>query len=175
MELTRYRWTQGLIAPDPHGTLVSFADYEALRAQVEAVNAQLMKQELDWDVARNDLLAKVNALEKKRDDLIHGLHLPQFVQVQVEQKYRSLIEQLATAQAQNLQLAQEGLKAGDTIARLTARVRQLEEALKLYREASFQSHSGHWDKTGGSGTGCPECIRANGLREQADALAKGSI
>ena len=38
------------------------------------------------------------------------------------------------------------------------------------REASFQSHNGHWDMTGGAGSGCPECVRAGKLREEADSM-----
>ena len=45
----------------------------------------------------------------------------------------------------------------------------LMSAMDLYKQASFQSHSGHWDKTGGSGAGCPACIRANELCQQAQA------
>ena len=44
---------------------------------------------------------------------------------------------------------------------------ELRKAMELYREASYQGHSAHWDKTGGSGTGCPACIRATELRAQA--------
>jgi hypothetical protein len=39
MTPTRYLWTQGLISPDPQGTLVSLADYEALRQQLESETA----------------------------------------------------------------------------------------------------------------------------------------
>lgn len=46
----------------------------------------------------------------------------------------------------------------------------LEKACSLYKSASYQSHSGHWDPTGRSGGGCPECIRARTLRDEADAL-----
>ena len=45
-----------------------------------------------------------------------------------------------------------------------------EEAFSKMREASFQSHSGHWDMEGTGGKNCPECIRANKLRHEADAL-----
>lgn len=62
-------------------------------------------------------------------------------------------------------------------ARLTKRVEELErhvatlvQAGNLYRQASFQSHSGHWDSTMQHGKGCPECIRANDLRKQADEM-----
>jgi hypothetical protein len=49
---------------------------------------------------------------------------------------------------------------------------KLVEAYRLAREASFQSHPGHWDRTGQSGTGCPECIRASRLRDEAHKLFK---
>ena len=46
----------------------------------------------------------------------------------------------------------------------------LTQACTLYKSASFQRHSGHWDPTGRSGGGCPECMRAMTLRDEADAL-----
>ena len=65
----------------------------------------------------------------------------------------------------------------DEIDRLTKRVKELErhvatavQAGNLYRQASYQSHSGHWDSTMQGGKGCPECIRANDLRKEADEL-----
>lgn len=44
------------------------------------------------------------------------------------------------------------------------------KASDIYRNASYQGHSSHWDKTMMGGAGCPECIRARKLREEADAL-----
>lgn len=46
----------------------------------------------------------------------------------------------------------------------------LTQACTLYKSASFQRHSGHWDPTGRSGGGCPECRRARILRDEADIL-----
>ena len=46
----------------------------------------------------------------------------------------------------------------------------LKKACSLYKSASYQNHSGHWDPTGRSGGGCPECMRAMTLRSDADAL-----
>ena len=48
----------------------------------------------------------------------------------------------------------------------------MRKAIALLRSASQQSHAAHFDKTGGSGTGCPECIRARELREKADAILR---
>lgn len=48
----------------------------------------------------------------------------------------------------------------------------MRKAIALLRSASQQSHEAHFDKTGGSGTGCPECIRARELREKADAILR---
>ncbi|MBF0102060.1 MAG: hypothetical protein HQK77_14250 [Desulfobacterales bacterium] len=44
----------------------------------------------------------------------------------------------------------------------------LKDAFLKMREASFQSHTGHWDKEGTGGINCPECIRASELRKEAD-------
>lgn len=44
------------------------------------------------------------------------------------------------------------------------------KAYKLMREASFQSHVGHWDPSGMAGRNCYECNRAYRLRDEADKL-----
>ncbi len=46
----------------------------------------------------------------------------------------------------------------------------LEAAIDKLRQASFQSHNGHFDMTRQGGRGCPECIRARKLRDQAEEL-----
>jgi len=46
----------------------------------------------------------------------------------------------------------------------------LRRACELYKAASLQDHSGHFDPTGQSGLGCPECMDARKLRREADAL-----
>ena len=51
--------------------------------------------------------------------------------------------------------------------RIDDRVRKI---MNIYREASFQSHAGHWDSSGTGGANCQECIRARRLRSQADKL-----
>lgn len=51
-------------------------------------------------------------------------------------------------------------------------VTQLNKACDLYKEASYQSHSGHWDREGTGGRHCPECIRARELRDLADKARK---
>ena len=43
-------------------------------------------------------------------------------------------------------------------------------AAMLYRKASFQSHSGHWDMKGTMGKNCPECIMADETRAKANAI-----
>jgi hypothetical protein len=49
-------------------------------------------------------------------------------------------------------------------------LRILLKVIGLLKEASNQSHNGHWDKEGNSGRTCPECIRARELRDKADKL-----
>lgn len=58
----------------------------------------------------------------------------------------------------------------DEIDRLSTVCKTLEDACKLYRKASIQSHTGHWDRTGRYGEGCEECINAKRLREEADLM-----
>lgn len=43
-------------------------------------------------------------------------------------------------------------------------------ACEIYKSASFQDHSGHWDPTMKHGAGCQECKRAQRLRGEADAI-----
>jgi hypothetical protein len=52
------------------------------------------------------------------------------------------------------------------------KLEKIKKACELYKEASYQSHSGHWDSTGQHGAGCPECIRARELRDKADKILK---
>ena len=47
--------------------------------------------------------------------------------------------------------------------------------IDLLRQASSQSHSGHWDKTGGGGSGCRECIRSYEIRERVRGLLTSSV
>lgn len=49
-------------------------------------------------------------------------------------------------------------------------IRLLLGACSIYKSASFQDHSGHWDPTMRRGDGCPECKRAQRLRAEADAI-----
>ena len=60
----------------------------------------------------------------------------------------------------------------DVIEQLQNENRRLKKACELYRQASIQSHSGHWDPTGKWGAGCPECNRASQLRSEAEAALK---
>ena len=49
-------------------------------------------------------------------------------------------------------------------------LRLYEKSFQKMRQASEQSHNGHWDSKMTSGANCPECIRANGLRKEADDI-----
>lgn len=44
------------------------------------------------------------------------------------------------------------------------------QAYQKMREASLQSHYGHWDGKGTGGQNCPECVKSRELRSEADAL-----
>jgi hypothetical protein len=63
----------------------------------------------------------------------------------------------------------------DRAIKAEARLRELAEAYEIMREASFQSHSGHWDPQRTGGQNCPECIRSRTLREKADSLASAAL
>jgi len=73
----------------------------------------------------------------------------------------------ATAYGENLGLKERAEKA-------EAREAALREALALafakMTEASYQGHSSHWDSTMQHGAGCPECIRASRLRDEAKVM-----
>lgn len=49
------------------------------------------------------------------------------------------------------------------------------EAFKKMRSAASQSHAAHFDRTGRSGLGCPECIRADKLRAEAEVLFEEAL
>jgi len=57
------------------------------------------------------------------------------------------------------------------IERLRAVNDRLCQASSIYRAASLQGHSSHWDPEGTGGRNGPECIRADKLRKQAHAIA----
>lgn len=61
------------------------------------------------------------------------------------------------------------------IERLTIRGAAYEEAYGIAYQATFQSHTGHWDKTGQHGAGCPECIRAHEARENCDKALRDGL
>jgi chromosome segregation ATPase len=53
------------------------------------------------------------------------------------------------------------------LTRLRGLIRALPQAIELYEQASTQSHSGHWDRTGQHGAGCEECQRAYDVKQKA--------
>lgn len=61
-------------------------------------------------------------------------------------------------------------RANTYIGELEAENERLKQAAALFREASFQGHSSHWDSQGTSGANCPACSKASNLRRQADDL-----
>ena len=61
-------------------------------------------------------------------------------------------------------------KQQQEIERLRAENDKLRQACRLYRDASLQGHSSHWDPQRTGGLNCPECIRADKLRTQADSM-----
>jgi len=54
-------------------------------------------------------------------------------------------------------------------------IESLKKAYKTLREASFQSHDGHWDPEGTHGQNCPECIRARKIRQEADEIFDSAV
>jgi hypothetical protein len=48
------------------------------------------------------------------------------------------------------------------------------QAYSLMKQATFQSHTGHWDHKGTCGANCYECKRADELRNEADRLFEES-
>ena len=44
------------------------------------------------------------------------------------------------------------------------------KAARIYRAASLQEHSSHWDSKGTRGASCPECERSRKLRAEADSI-----
>lgn len=112
------------------------------RDTLQAKLAESEKAAYDVSGVINGLKAKLAATEQERDEL----------------------EKLT---GESADIIQKFEKSNDA---LQARLAVLEGALELYKQASCQSHNGHFDMTGQSGNGCPECIRARELREQAEAV-----
>lgn len=69
----------------------------------------------------------------------------------------------------------ERAKMQEEIDRLKIRSEAYENAYRIAYQATYQSHSGHWDKTGQHGAGCPECIRAREARENCDAALREGL
>lgn len=61
------------------------------------------------------------------------------------------------------------------VVRLRIRCAAYENAYRIAYQATFQSHTGHWDKTGQGGRGCPECVRAREARENCDAALREGL
>ena len=75
-------------------------------------------------------------------------------------------ELVAEANKDNVLIAQ----LHEEVADLQAENERLKQAAALYKEASFQGHSSHWDSQGTGGANCPACAKASSLRRQADEL-----
>ena len=56
---------------------------------------------------------------------------------------------------------------------LEEKISRLKRAYRKMTEAAFQYHNEHFDPTGQSGIGCPQCIRAKKLREEAQRILEG--
>lgn len=69
----------------------------------------------------------------------------------------------------------DALDARAEIERLKIRGEAYENAYRIAYQATYQSHSGHWDKTGQHGAGCPECIYAREARENCDAALQNGL
>lgn len=78
---------------------------------------------------------------------------------------------LAVLEARKKSLWIQHLEA--EVARKTEMAAEIAKAAVIYRDASIQSHSSHLSITQQGGEGCPECIRANEMRKQADEIMKG--
>ena len=76
----------------------------------------------------------------------------------------------AYAAQQNAELVAEMKEQSHYVETLEAENERLKQAAALFREASFQGHSSHWDSQGTNGANCPACFRASSLRRQADDL-----
>jgi hypothetical protein len=61
------------------------------------------------------------------------------------------------------------------IERLKIRCEAYENAYRIAYQATYQSHSGHWDATGQHGAGCPQCIRAREARSECDAALRDGL
>ena len=58
-------------------------------------------------------------------------------------------------------------------AKAATAIERMMKCIGLLRQASCQSHIGHWDRQGTHGQNCPECLRTRALRERAEAALRG--
>jgi len=65
-----------------------------------------------------------------------------------------------------------GVQDEDVFTLVEKEIGRLREAYELLRMATFGAHSAHFDRTGGSGSGCPECLRMRKIRAEADSFCK---
>ncbi len=134
--------------------------------------------------------------QKEKDELCPMIDTPASVQRADKAAWKDLIEMNKELRERVIQMTDElegdGLGGPDAVKALGLRqvcelnsehivllkgdITQLREelvrargALALMRRATLQGHGAHWDETGGSGTGCPACLRIQELRQQADA------
>lgn len=61
------------------------------------------------------------------------------------------------------------------VERLQLTAETYQEAYARAFKATYQSHNGHWDSTGQSGAGCPECIRASEARQDCQNIIKEGL
>ncbi len=109
----------------------------------------------------NEYMAQINRLEGELDSLRAQLKSESH-----GHKCQSALAARWEQSAKNLASQQGELKK--TIA-LT------EEAYCLLAEATLTNHHGHFDPTGGSGTGCPECLRVRDLRDKAESIYREAM
>jgi hypothetical protein len=63
----------------------------------------------------------------------------------------------------------------EDVERLTIRNEIFEAAYNRAYKGTYQSHTGHWDKTGKGGAGCPECRRATEAREDCQKIISDGL
>lgn len=93
----------------------------------------------------------------------HGKSAVEWLEAYAAQQNAELV---AEANKDNVLIAQ----LHEEVADLQAENERLKQAAALYKEASFQGHSSHWDSQGTGGANCPACAKASSLRRQADEL-----
>jgi hypothetical protein len=104
-----------------------------------------------YDEGEVERLCEENArLQKDRKALLSEIDA-------ITQNHDKMAQEGKRLEERNHRLLAQNTRLRAQVSELELECERLLEALKIMRESTYQSHSGHWDSTQQYGAGCPEC------------------